>query len=320
MEPVPRLIIDTGGGIDGALALLFALCDPGVAVHGITTVSGDSDADQAADQALRLIGLCLPEAEEPPPVAVGEAGPLARERDGPWIAGSGRNGFGGAMLPPPKGKAAAEPAAAFLASQAAAFPGELTLVLAGPVTNWPRALEMDSHLAEKFKRIVVAGGAVFAAGNATPVAERNFHADPEAAERLFATAGGRLTVVGLDVTMRARIRGEHLERLSRGSPPERERIVAFMRRMLNHSFAYYRRTERWLEAAPLGSALALVAAAEPGLFRTGVFRASVDTQAGLTAGMVVADRRARASVGREVCFCVETDEERAVERFLSAFS
>lgn len=320
MGSVPRIIIDTGGGIGSALAILFAMCESGLALQGVTTVCGDWDAKQAAEQALRLLRLGASDAAASPPVAAGADRPFAHGRKGPLEEAHGRNGFGGALPPPPVGTVLDEPAASYLVRMANAYPGELTLVMTGPATNWPQALELDERLADKFRHIVIAGGTVFAAGNATPVAERGFFDDPEAAERLLATCGERLTVVGLDVTMRTRLTEDALDRLARCCPPERERIVAFMRRMLNHSFAYYRKEENWFGAASLSAAAAVLAVADPSLFRTSVMRATVETRAGLTAGMVVTDRRVRLRVGHQVRFCLEVDEERAVNRFLSAFA
>jgi uridine nucleosidase len=49
------------------------------------------------------------------------------------------------------------------------------------------------------KKIVVLGGAFFAAGNVNPAAEANIHGDPEAADIVF-TSGADIVVVGINIT------------------------------------------------------------------------------------------------------------------------
>lgn len=48
-----RMVIDCDTGIDDALAILYALRTPEVVVEGITTVFGNIDVKQAADNTLR---------------------------------------------------------------------------------------------------------------------------------------------------------------------------------------------------------------------------------------------------------------------------
>ena len=61
-------------------------------------------------------------------------------------------------------------------------PGELTLVALGPLTNIALATRLDPKLPERFRRLVVMGGAIYAMGNSwTPAAEFNFYVDPESA-------------------------------------------------------------------------------------------------------------------------------------------
>lgn len=75
-----RIIIDCDTGIDDALAILYALRAPGVVVEGITTVFGNIDVQQAADNTLRLLELAAPGYEIP--VALGASRALVRELTG----------------------------------------------------------------------------------------------------------------------------------------------------------------------------------------------------------------------------------------------
>ena len=64
-----RILIDADTGIDDSIAILFALRRPDVRVMGITTGFGNTTAQQAAENSLRLIRLAKPAYEVP--VAVG---------------------------------------------------------------------------------------------------------------------------------------------------------------------------------------------------------------------------------------------------------
>ena len=52
----------------------------------------------------------------------------------------------------------------------------------GPLTNLARLIRWDPQVVPLIDQIVISGGAVERSGNATPVAERNIHFDPQSAE------------------------------------------------------------------------------------------------------------------------------------------
>src|SRR6202034_1245211 len=87
----------------------------------------------------------------------------------------------------------------------------VTLVPTGPLTNVALFLARYPALGARLERIVLMGGA-FGEGNVTPAAEFNIWADPEAAQRVFAS-GLDLTMVGLDVTHKALMTPAHAQRL-----------------------------------------------------------------------------------------------------------
>lgn len=92
--------------------------------------------------------------------------------------------------------------------------GELILVTLGRLTNIAEALNLDRELPGKIKEVVVMGGTVFAPGNRAPRSEANFDGDPEAVSILM-QSGLPITMVGLDVTMKARLTYQHLDLLNR---------------------------------------------------------------------------------------------------------
>src|SRR5205814_2048660 len=111
----------------------------------------------------------------------------------------------------PKIKPVAEPAAKFISQIVRKYPGEITLITIGPLTNIATALNMDSGLARLVKSLVMMGGSL-SGGNITPAAEFNVYVDPEAARIVF-QSGIPITMVGLDVTRKTSLTDEHVRLL-----------------------------------------------------------------------------------------------------------
>jgi purine nucleosidase len=173
-------------------------------------------------------------------------------------------------------------------------PGELSLFASGPLTNLGLALQRDPELPHLVKEVMVMGGAIIAAGNVTPVAEANIYHDPEAAALVFA-ADWPVTLVGLDVTMRALLRGDELARL-RASEGE---VARFVSRILPPYVAIYSRRFGF-EAVTMHDPLAMALLLDPSLaLETAQLDTRVETAGELTVGMTVADRRPLIGPGYE---------------------
>jgi inosine-uridine nucleoside N-ribohydrolase len=110
----------------------------------------------------------------------------------------GENGLGGAVFPEPKTKPVTQPAAEFIRGIVRKYPGEVTLIPIGPLTNIATALNLDAELAAMVRGIVLMGGSL-SGGNITPAAEFNIYVDPEAARIVF-QSGIPITMVGPDAT------------------------------------------------------------------------------------------------------------------------
>ena len=311
-----RIIIDADTGVDDALAILYAMYAPEINIEGITTVFGNTDVEQATDNTLRLIKLC--NVGYYIPVAKGAAAPLKREYRGPVVHVHGENGIGNAVIPKSEQQPLAESAAEFLIRKANENPGEIILVMVGRMTNLALALQMDPSIAGKFKKVVIMGGTVLAPGNVTPVSEANLHGDPEAAAIVFESEVP-LTVVGLDVTMKTRLTYAHLDLLDKLAAPDKRDMLNFLRQSLGVYFNFYRESNYFVESCPLHDPLAVLVAVNPSLVQTQTFKATIDCGSGLTAGMIMTDRRARASVGRDIQFCMQVDADRAVGQMLAAW-
>ena len=193
-----RVIIDTDPGTDDALALMMALNSPDLKVEGITTVGGNATLSETTDNALRLMEY-LEGPECSIPIAVGADRPAKGYYSHAYHV-HGSDGLG-ISLPVPTLKPHRVNAVEFLRERVSAFPGDLTIIAIGPLTNVAAALDNRPDIAEAVPEIIVMGGAVGVPGNITPHAEFNIHEDPWAANAVF-ESGIPVTLVGLDVTHR----------------------------------------------------------------------------------------------------------------------
>src|ERR1700682_4503170 len=161
-----RVIIDTDPGVDDALALLLAMRSAELKIEAITPVAGNVPLELSLPNALRMVEIA---GRTDIPVAVGAKAPLLRRLVTAAYA-HGENGLGGAVFPEPKIKPIAEPAAEFIRQIVRNYPGEVTLIPIGPMTNIATALNLDSELAALVRGIVLMGGSL-SGGNITPAAE-----------------------------------------------------------------------------------------------------------------------------------------------------
>ena len=191
-----KIILDTDPGIDDAMAVFLALGAPELDLIGLTAIFGNVPVELATTNALRLLEIG---GRADIPVATGAAKPLASDYRGPVARIHGEDGQGNLFLPPPSTGAVGLSAAEFIVQQVRRFPGEVTLVAIGPLTNLALALQLDPEIAAMTQEVVIMGGNAFVAGNATPTAEANILNDPDAADIVFGAAWP-VTMVGLDVT------------------------------------------------------------------------------------------------------------------------
>jgi inosine-uridine nucleoside N-ribohydrolase len=211
-----RVIYDTDPGVDDAMALVFQALHPGIELLGITSVFGNATIETTTVNALYLRSRFAPGV----PVARGAAAPLHRAPPAPlgWIHGD--NGLGNIELSQPADKTLdPRPAHQFMIDTVRAYPGEVTLIAVGPLTNLAHALQADPDIARLVKQVVIMGGAFGTAGvlgNVSPAAEANILCDPDAAD-LVLGAAWPVTLVGLDVTQTTIMPNEWLASIRDGA-------------------------------------------------------------------------------------------------------
>ena len=287
-QPAPaaprKVILDCDPGIDDACAIAFACGHPGLDLRGVTTVAGNVGLPQTTANALSVLEFAgFPDV----PVAAGSPVPLLRPAlDALRV--HGESGLGHARLPPPRARPLDVGATDLILDAIGASPGEITLVATGPLTNIAIAVRRAPSLASQVAEFVIMGGSA-GRGNVTAAAEFNIAADPEAAAIVFG-AGWRVTMVGLDATLQARV-----------GPVVRDRLAGLGRLgsdlLLPSLGGYGVDGATAARAGPAGGgegpavhdvcALALVA--EPGLFGCWPARVEVETAGRWTSGMTVTD-------------------------------
>lgn len=215
----PLVLIDTDmvEGFDDGVALMMLLKDSNIGVVGVTTVTGNTWAQEGAAYAIRQIEICgsrkfpvIPGADFPlregrleslrdeveacPGVDHGWLGALEYDRVTDWYSCyTDRYGE------QPTFSATQRDAADFIVRTLHAHPGKITLLAIGPCTNIANALLQDPDVAFLAKEIVYMAGSYFTEGNTTPYAEFNAIFDPEALAICFRAPFKRQTIVGLDV-------------------------------------------------------------------------------------------------------------------------
>lgn len=191
-----KVILDVDTGIDDALAILYAVESRSLDILGITAVNGNVPLQNVTKNTLKVLQLA---GRQDIKVYPGASEPYLKEAQHVFHI-HGKDGIGNA-LDDMKVESTEENlfAADFIIESVNKYPGEVTIILVGPLTNLALALKKAPDIAGLIKRIVVMGGAVDCPGNITPAAEFNIHADAEAAKVVF-HKGLDITLVGLDVT------------------------------------------------------------------------------------------------------------------------
>jgi purine nucleosidase len=230
----------------------------------------------------------------------------------------GRNGLGEIDLPEPKARPVEESASDLIIRLARDNPGEITLCPVGPITNVAIALTRAPEIATLLKEIVVMGSTIFhpgIQGIPTPLADANFWNDPEAAQ-IVMRSGAKITLVGMDVTMKVLLTASMRETIARDGGHAGKTLMEISKFYVNSYATMY----PGILGCGMHDPLAVAIAEDRSL--TTIERMCVDIElAGtLTRGMAVADRR-RTAVGRENAgVCLEVDVERFSERFVAAFA
>ncbi|MGK9051064.1 nucleoside hydrolase [Neorhizobium petrolearium] len=305
-----RIILDVDTGIDDALAIVYALAHPDIALEAVTTVYGNINVDMATANTL---GLLEAAGRFDIPVAAGAKRSLTRPYNKTASRIHGQNGFGGIELPKPRVAARDIWGPDLLIEMARANPGEITLVPVGPMTNVAQALMKAPEIATLFKRIVLMGGTIWHPGVPripSPVADANFFNDPEAA-RIVLQSGARIVMVGMDVTMKTLFTEPMMDRIEREGGLASRKCAEASRFYL----AAYREQYPDITGCALHDPLAVAVALDPSLVTVEPMQVDVECAGELSRGQVIPDRRRTGTTVPNADVCIDVD----VDRFVGGF-
>jgi len=211
-----KIIIDTdiGTDVDDVIALILALRSPELKVEAVTTVYGD--VDLRSKIVIKLLSLMGKLNEFP--VASGVSEPLLKNHDIFW---AGHEGEGILTDEDNKDlKPIRKHAVDLIIEKIMDNPGEITLLLIGPLTNMATAIIKEPLIAKNIKEIVMMGGVarIFENALSLPYIEHNIKCDPESASVVF-RSNIPITMVGLDVTTKVPINRSQLEQIKKINNP-----------------------------------------------------------------------------------------------------
>ncbi|CAH1787788.1 unnamed protein product [Owenia fusiformis] len=173
-----KVIIDTDPGTDDARAIIMALAQPDWEILAITLVAGNCKIKHQVDNIARLLHIC--ERTEIP-VYKGSECSLLGNHD-LQTGYHGVDGFGDVFTyDVDKSMVKEENAAIAINDLVQKYPGEVTLITIGPLTNVAMAIRLNPSLGSQLKDCFMMGGNIHGRGNRTTSAEFNFACDPESA-------------------------------------------------------------------------------------------------------------------------------------------
>lgn len=271
------MLMDCDPGHDDAIALLLAAASPELHLRGVTTVAGNQILELTTKNALKVLEFAGVEVE----VYAGCEKPLIRDlKTAPDV--HGESGLEGPDLPDPRGEAGEKHAVNYLREELKRADEPLALVPTGPLTNIGSLLAGTPGIEKNIEKIIFMGGAV-QGGNRTAAAEFNILVDPEAAD-LVINSGVDKTMVGLDVTRKARFLPEDIEEIKEIGNP-----VAEMAAELLDYFVEYHRRELDMNGCPLHDPLAVAALIDDTVIETETRPVRVETAGRFTTGSTVVD-------------------------------
>ena len=271
-----RILLDCDPGLDDALAILLAHGDADIDLVAITTVGGNVSLDNTTRNALQLaeyLGM------KGVPVSAGAATPLVRvAEDASHVHGA--QGMGTVRLPDPTLAPSSVHAVDLIIETLRSAPGTIHLVATGPLTNIALALQKEPAIAEWAASFVIMGGS-FTRGNATPAAEFNIYADPEAAAVVFA-ADWEVVMIGLDLTLQAIATGEIVDRMRELGRLGEELLVPL-------STFWNDPNDPDFRGQAVHDVVAVAYVVHPEWFESRPARVDVETDGRFTSGMTVVD-------------------------------
>ncbi len=252
----------------------------------ITTVNGNYPVDVTCANARKVLELL---GRTDIPVGRGLAKPIIREAPKDPFT-HGKDGQAEANLPEPTLPLSDKDGVDLIIDIVKANPGEISLVVTGPMSNIALAMIKAPEIKEMIPEIIAISGsfglnkyAFLNATGDTPQSEWNVYVDPEAADIVY-NSGVKLVALGLDVATHFDVdfSDEDIKNLETSKNKEAAFLLNAIRFINGKGFDAY---------CTVIDCMAVAYAIDPTLVETISAHVGVETKDGLTLGMTVIDRR-----------------------------
>lgn len=299
-----KLIMDIDTGIDDALAMAYAVRSNQFDILGFTTNFGNVPLEIATrntEVVLEKLGVSIP-------IYPGSKQPFHREEYDLRVAKHihGEDGLGNTLETDEVEPVIPDQAVDFIIEKLHQFPGEVTLLFVGPLTNLAKAIEKDKAAVEKATNIVIMGGAVTVPGNVRPHAEANIFSDLDAAKFVM-ESGVPITVVGLDVTMQTLLPKHDIKAWYETG----NEVSNFFADISSHYVAAYESFKPGIGGCGLHDPLAVGVIIDPTFVKTKEMAIDVTVNGDLI-GMTKQTDEGKPTIK----VCLEVDKERFLQHFL----
>ena len=205
-DPIPILLdTDIGSDIDDAVALAYLLRQPRCQLLGITTVTGD-----VAQRCACAEVLCAAAGRGDIPIHAGRSAPLLPGPGQPAVPH-----YPAIEAMKHRRNWPANTAVNFLQQTIRAYPGKITLLTIGPLSNVALLFALDPEIPLLLKQIVSMAGIFFAAPRDR---EWNILVDPVAAAMVYSTPRAPHISLGLDVTTKCKMAAPQVRQRFSASP------------------------------------------------------------------------------------------------------
>ncbi|MCA9045413.1 MAG: nucleoside hydrolase, partial [Planctomycetaceae bacterium] len=177
-----KVIIDADPGVGDAIAIALALSDPEIEIVGLTATAGVVSGRQASCNIQTVLSFVDPALW--PRVGFSDAPHSLLPPERGLLLPTGKHGLGDCQ---PVEAPLHQPtdSVKVLVELVKQYPGELTLLSLGPLTNIHLAMERYPEFLSSLKEFVTLAGAVAEGGDVSAAAEFNVYANPEAARVVF---------------------------------------------------------------------------------------------------------------------------------------
>lgn len=247
-----KVIIDqdcAGPGGTDMQAILALINSPDTEVLGITVLTGDAWRDEEVQHTLRLLEII---GRTDIPVVPGAVFPLVSSKEyiakwetlygkvvyqGAWNYAKGHAVHGPYEVPllpegAPKMKASTEDAARFMVRMVQAYPHEITIYAAGPMTDLALAIALEPHFAEMTKELIVMAGSINPRTDdpefsLTPRREFNFWMDPEASHAVLHGRWPRIVLTTVDISVLTRMEKSLIAEVAKSSEPGAQYVAKY---------------------------------------------------------------------------------------------